>query len=188
MYRLPRAKKQTRTSWWRRLHPAVLFIVLFVVLLLVFSVVYAAISAVFNDQMILFMAATARLVGSVLSLGGMEISLQGRFISAPNIAIEIIEECTGIYEIVIFIAAALAYPASRREKLIGVIGGAIVLYSLNIVRMVLLVVVGNIRPDWFDFFHIYFWQVTMILMIASVWLLWILKVVRHVAHSRAARA
>ena len=174
--------RPARLLGWSRLHPAIRFILLFVIMLIILSTVYAIGSAVFNDQMISFMGFTAGIVGGVLKLGGLGIVTQGRFISAPQISIEIIEECTGIYEIVIFVAAALAYPATRRQKLIGVIGGAIVLYMLNIVRMVLLVVIGNIRPDWFDFFHIYFWQVTLILMITSVWLLWILKVVKRDSH------
>jgi len=167
------------TSRFSRLHPAIRFVVLFLVSLLVLSIVFSVASAVFNPQMLSFMALTAHLVGGVTNLFGMDVSVQDRYINAPRLAVEIIEECTGLYEIIIFIAAVLAYPATRREKTIGVAGGIVVLYALNIVRMVFLMMVGNARPDWFDFFHVYFWQASLILMITSVWLLWIVKVVRN---------
>jgi len=168
-----------------RLHPAIRFVVLFLAVLLILSVVFSIASAVFNPQMLSLMAATAHIVGGIAQLGGMPVTVQDRYVSAPRLAVEIIEECTGLYEIIIFIAAVLAYPATRREKIIGVAGGIILLYLLNIARMVFLVVVGNARPDWFDFFHVYFWQATLILMITSVWLLWIVKVVGYAARRPA---
>jgi len=171
-----------------RLHPAIRFILTFVVSLLVLSIIFSVASAVFHNQMVSFMSLTAHIVGGLLDIGGMNVSYHERFISAPKLAVEIIEECTGLYEIVIFIAAVLAYPATRREKIIGIAGGIVLLYALNIARMVFLVVVGNARPDWFDFFHIYFWQATLILMITSVWLLWIVKVVRYGARRTAVRS
>lgn len=179
------ADTRSRPGRW---HPAIRFIVLFIVFLVGLSILFSIASAAFNEQMISFMALTAGIVGGLLQAGGMDVDFHDRFIAAPNISIEIIEECTGLYEIVIFSAAVLAYPATRREKIIGFAGGVILLYVLNIVRMVLLVVVGNIKPGWFDFFHIYFWQVTMILMITTVWLLWIIKVVRHDARTAVAGA
>lgn len=170
---------------FRRLHPAIRFVIIFVSGLLVLSILFSIASAVFHPQMVSFMALTAHVVGYVLDVGGMDVSFHDRYISAPRLAVEIIEECTGLYEIVIFIAAVLAYPAVRREKIIGIAGGIVLLYTLNIARMVFLVAVGNARPDWFNFLHVYFWQATLILMITSVWLLWIVKVVKYGARGAA---
>ena len=146
---------------------------------------FSVASAVFNPHMLAFMALTAKLVGGIVNVAGIAATVQDRYISAPQLAVEIIEECTGLYEIVIFVAAVLAYPATRREKMIGVAAGIILLYALNLARMVFLVIVGNARPDWFEFFHVYFWQASLILMITSVWLLWIVRVVRYGARRPA---
>jgi exosortase/archaeosortase family protein len=56
--------------------------------------------------------------------------------------------------------------------------GIPLLYLFNVVRIIVLILVGKFWPSIFDFMHIYFWQATLILMITSVWLLWIFKVVR----------
>ena len=91
----------------------------------------------------------------------------------------IIEECTGIFEVLIFLAAVLAYPTGWVDKLIGIALGVPILYAFNIARILVLLWVGRFHNELFEFMHIYFWQATLILMITSVWLLWILKVVRR---------
>ena len=99
---------------------------------------------------------------------------------------EIIEECTGLYEILIYAAAVFAFPTSLIKKGIGIALGAPILYAVNVVRIAFLIWIGRFYPEIFDFMHLYFWQATLILMITSVWLLWIFKVVRHEAPAHPA--
>jgi archaeosortase B (VPXXXP-CTERM-specific) len=158
---------------WSRLSPAVRFVVTFLVTLGILSLVYPELSVRYNAQMLRFMAATASAVGLGLKVLGQAVTVDGRYISTPGISVEVIEECTGAYEIIIFWAAVLAYPARWRARVIGLFGGMIALLLINVLRMMLLVAVGNRWPQSFQFMHIYFWQATLILMIVSVWILWI---------------
>lgn len=158
---------------WRAVPPALRFVATFVAALIVLAVVYPWLSTRFNTQMLAFMSGTAWVVGHVLKLFGQEVVVQGRFLTGPGFGVEVIEECTGAYEVLIFWAAVIAYPVRWRAKLIGVIGGLIVLPAINVVRMVVLFYVGTYKPDWFDLMHTYFWQATLILMITVVWILWI---------------
>jgi len=157
----------------RRLTPTVRFLVVFVGALATLSIVYPWLSTRFHGITLRLMEATAAIVAMIASplLDGL--ILAERTIRTPNIAIEVIEECTGIYEILIFWAAVIAFPAAWRAKITGIIGGALTLLAINIIRMVFLVVVGDRWPDSFDFLHTYFWQATLILMILTVWILWI---------------
>ena len=93
-------------------------------------------------------------------------------------AVRIIEECTGVFEVIIFVAAVLAFPTTWQKRAIGLGLGIPVLYFFNVLRILVLILVGRYWPEIFEFMHIYFWQATLILMITSVWLLWIFKVVR----------
>ena len=52
------------------------------------------------------------------------------------------------------------------------------IYVFNLLRIMCLLVVGRYANPMFDFFHLYFWQATLIIMITSVWLLWIYAIVR----------
>jgi exosortase H (IPTLxxWG-CTERM-specific) len=107
-----------------------------------------------------------------------DVTLTEKVVVFKGFAVKIIEECTGVYEVLIFIAAVLAFPTSLVKKAIGFGMGIPLLYVFNVVRIAVLILVGKYLPDYFDFMHLYFWQATLILMITSVWLLWITKVVK----------
>jgi archaeosortase B (VPXXXP-CTERM-specific) len=169
----PEQTHRTLVARWKRLSPAVRFVIVFLVTLGILSVIYPWLSVRYNTQMLRFMAGTASAVGFGLKLLGQSVTVDGRFISAPGMSVEVIEECTGAYEVIIFWSAVIAYPARWRARLIGVVGGMVVLLLINILRMMFLVAVGSRWPSSFQFMHIYFWQATLILMIVSVWILWI---------------
>ena len=107
------------------------------------------------------------------------VTLSGDVVVFKGFAVKIIEECTGIYEVLIFTAAVLAFPTTWAKRAIGLGMGIPLLYLFNVVRIAVLMIVGEYAPTWFDFMHLYFWQGTLILMITSVWLLWITKVVMN---------
>jgi archaeosortase B (VPXXXP-CTERM-specific) len=102
-----------------------------------------------------------------------------KLVTYNGFSVKIIEECTGIYEVLIFAAAVLAFPTLWRNKFIGLGLGVPMLYAFNVVRIMFLILVGHHYPQSFDFMHLYFWQATLIVMITSVWLLWIFQVVRR---------
>jgi archaeosortase B (VPXXXP-CTERM-specific) len=166
---------------WSRLSPAVRFVAIFLVALGILSIIYPQLSIRYNEQMLRFMAATASAVGFGLKMLGESVTVDGRYIISPGLSVEVIEECTGAYEIIIFWAAVLAYPARWRAKLAGVLGGMMALLLINVLRMMFLVAVGSRWPESFQFMHIYFWQATLILMIVSVWILWIKLVANRTA-------
>jgi archaeosortase B (VPXXXP-CTERM-specific) len=107
------------------------------------------------------------------------VTVAGKVVAFKGFAVHIIEECTGVYEVLIFTAAVLAFPTSWAKKWIGLGLGVPLLYSFNVFRIGILILVGKYFPEYFDFMHLYFWQATLILMITSVWLLWITQVVNR---------
>ncbi len=123
------------------------------------------------------MAITATICGGILDIFYNDVTVFGRYLTFNGFSVEIIEECTGIFEMLIFLAALISYPASWRSKLIGFLLGIPALYAFNVIRIVFLAFVGAHYHKLFDFMHLYFWQATLILMITTVWVLWILLVV-----------
>lgn len=98
-------------------------------------------------------------------------------------AVRIIGECTGMFEMAIYAACVLAFPTRWRKKAIGLLLGIPAIYAFNLLRILCLILVGRYANASFDFFHLYFWQGTLILMITSVWMLWVYLVVRDEAGS-----
>jgi len=164
----------------RKAHKAIIkFCVVFLGLLIILTTAFPFLSDTFNPQLTWLMVVTADMTGFLLKLFGLSVNVSGRIVSLSNFSMEVVGECTGLYEMLIFLAAMIAYPANYKKKLIGAFLGIPLLYVINIIRMIFIGVVGNWSPKTFDFMHLYFWQVGMILIIVSVWVLWIEKVVHY---------
>ena len=110
-----------------------------------------------------------RLVGAHASSSGPAVTLSG-------FAVEIRSNCNAIYEVAFYVAAVWAYPASRRDRLIGTLVGAAVLYVVNLVRILTLLVVGVLQPSWFEATHLYVWQVLFLLVVATCWIGWVSRI------------
>ncbi len=180
---LPGSARARMPGPWRRLkaawaNPAYRFVLLFLPYLGIVSIGYPAFVRRHNPIIQAFIKATAAIEYWILLPFSSKMSLNGKVVVFNDFGVTIIDECTGIYEMLIFSAAVLAFPTSWKKKFLGLLLGNPLIYLFNIVRIAMLIVVGHYYSAAFEFMHLYFWQATMIVMITSVWLLWIVKVVR----------
>lgn len=162
--------------------PAFKFIGLFLSYLVLLGTGYSQLSSRWDAFRNAFTHSTAQLVGTCYSMGGATVNVSDNSINGSGVAISVIEECTGAYEMIIFAAAVLAFPAGWGKRAWGIFLGLPALFLINVFRMVLLAYVqAHSSQSLFDFMHIYFWQATLILMILGVFILWIkLAVFRNV--------
>jgi archaeosortase B (VPXXXP-CTERM-specific) len=160
-------------------NPAYRFVALFALFLALLAIGYPWLTKRWFGVVQALTSTTAALEYAILSLVSDEASRNGNLVYLGPFAVRIIEECTGVFEALIFLAAVLAYPTSWPRRAIGIALGVPILYVFNVARILVLIWVGRHQPQLFEFMHLYFWQATLILMITSVWLLWIFKVVRH---------
>jgi len=168
--------KESRLSAWSKLSPALRFVLTFSVSLLVLGSAYSVLTARYDDLEWL-LNLTASIAGGIASLFSDSVSFSGHFISCHGFSVEIIDECTGLLEMVIYCAAVISFSTSFRKKLIGIAAGVPAVYLFNILRIILLLVAGASSQELFRFMHLYFWQVTLVLMIGTIWLCWLRFVV-----------
>jgi len=116
---------------------------------------------------------TAVIVSGFLGLFTDLTTQRATIVTLDGFAVSIIIECVGLLEMVIYSSCVLAFPAPRRAKLWGVPLGCAAIFVFNVIRIVTLLVVGRYWNDYFDFFHVYFWQATLIAMIVGVLYGWI---------------
>jgi len=76
-------------------------------------------------------------------------------------------------EMLIYSACVIAFPAPLRTRALGVLFGCLAIFVFNLLRISTLLIVGRHWGDYFDFFHVYFWQATLIAMIVGVLYAWI---------------
>jgi exosortase H (IPTLxxWG-CTERM-specific) len=167
-------------AWIRRplANPTWRFLVLFAVYLGAAGTLLPIGIKTFPEINQLLIRATATIEYALLAPFTDQAALKNTYITFGTFGVEIISECTGLFEMAIYAACVLAFPTSWRNRGLGLLFGIPAIYAFNLLRIICLLVVGRYAHSSFDFFHLYFWQGTLILMITSVWMLWLYLVVR----------
>ncbi len=169
-------------------NPLLRFVVLFLLYLTASAVAYPILRDRYRFVLDAVMRGTARLEYFIFRVFTPDVSSTDTLVVFQGTSVRIIEECTGIYEAIIFASAVLAFPTSWKNRSIGLLLGCPLIYVFNAVRITTLIAALRYYPSAFDFMHLYFWQATLILMIMSVWALWFFKVVLREEKGRPSHA
>jgi exosortase family protein XrtM len=92
-------------------------------------------------------------------------------LSSPRAALSIVRGCDGAGVAFLLMAAVLAYPASSKRKLLGILGALGLTYVLNQMRVVGLYFVAAYRHEWFNLLH-NFLIPTFIIVVCCVFFAW----------------
>nr|MBN2278368.1 exosortase H [candidate division Zixibacteria bacterium] len=180
MKRRPETKKDKSADSANKkftISPVARFVILFLVLLLAISIGFSQLFTRYHDDVLWLMELTASISGNVLGLFSGEVSHNGVFVNYAGFSVEIIDECTGLFEMLIYLAAVLSFATTIRKKLLGVAFGLPAIFLFNVIRIIALLLAGAKSYPVFQFMHLYLWQVTLIIMIAAIWILWLYLVV-----------
>ena len=111
----------------------------------------------------------------------------GRIIQsqATGFGVSIEAGCNGVEAVIILMAGMVAFPATLRLKVIGVLIGLVAVQGVNILRVISLYYLGKWDKEIFDFAHLYLWQALIMLDVLLVWLLWIRAVAKQQGASLA---
>jgi exosortase H (IPTLxxWG-CTERM-specific) len=107
---------------------------------------------------------------------GVAATSAGPTVSVRGFGVEIKNSCNAVYEIGLYAAAVWAYPATLREKAVGTLLGAGILYLVNAARVLALIGLGVFARDWFDVAHLYVWQLVFLAVVAACWISWVSRV------------
>ncbi|MFQ5493970.1 MAG: exosortase H [Phycisphaerae bacterium] len=158
-------------SWIYAKRPVVAFVVLFVVLMGSFYAV-TLLKPVQTTVMPAYLRLNARASAVILNLFGENAKTRDTSVTSPRYSVNIQHGCDAIQPSGLFLAAVLAFPATFRSKLPGLVVGTLVLALINLVRIVTLFYTGIYRPRWFEIMHIDVWQPIFILLSLVLWILW----------------
>ena len=106
---------------------------------------------------------------------GTPVSLDGVTVSVPNFAVLIRNNCNAAYEMGLYTAATLAYPAPASRRTTGILLAVAVLYVVNLIRVLSLLYTGYLLPGAFEAAHVYVWQVLFLVVVSGLWLGWIAR-------------
>ena len=150
---------------------SLLFLLRFVVLLGVFAFLVAWKPV--NDAVIVpFTAGVAHLSAAVLNAIGEKVTVAGTQLRATGFSVDIENGCNGVETALLFCSAVLAFPASRRARIAGLLLGFVAIELLNLVRVVTLFWIGHHRPALFSAAHTVLWQSAVVIAGVLLFLLW----------------
>ena len=182
MARKSPAKSLTQTIiiWIRKNKARFKFCLFFVVYVGIFFGLYI-LGTIFTEGAINSLNVfTARSIHFAAKLLGIESFVASSYLTVKGFSIKIIIECTGLFAVFVFLACVLAYPTDFKKKLVGISAGFLVIYFLNIIRMLCLIFIGIWAPKYFDFVHVYLWEGVFIIVAIILWMIWLDKVVKSV--------
>lgn len=152
----------------------IVFLLIFIfTIILFFSLFY-----LFEESFDFLKKWTAEITAITAQFFGLEVTVNDTFLILETTTFEIIQECTGLFVIMIYIACVLAYPTKIMKKAEGVLLGVPLIFLLNIARMVFLVYIGNHHYGLFEYVHSYLWQGTFIIVVILIWFIWIEKIAK----------
>lgn len=134
-----------------------------------------------GDYLFFFNIFTTKVSAGLIRFTGLDASVSDNVIRLAHGVWIVDTECTAVNLIIIFLSFVVAYPASVKAKFLGIFLGLPFIFLANVTRMLLMAWMDKLTPDYFKYFHDYFWQVVFLILIAFMWLVWIDKVVNRAA-------
>jgi len=168
----PTAALPPRKSW----DPAAIrFLLIFVVLVVICGVI---VRTEWFDRVFLrsYTSFIASLSGDLLHTIGVNATVDGTRILSPAFSVEIRKGCDGLEAALLLLCATVAYPfSSLRTRLLALVSGYLLIFVLNLIRVVGLFLVGLNWPAMVEFVHTYVAQFAIITATMIFWLFWIAR-------------
>lgn len=118
-------------------------------------------------------AGALRLLGIDAVLGQMQITAGMCHLAVESVVYRVTFECTGIFALFMCLAAVLAFPTGRRERLRGVLLVLPAFFCYSVTRMVVLGLVAGLAPDHIELFHLYVMVLVNVGFVVTLWLYWL---------------
>ncbi|HUK64568.1 MAG TPA: hypothetical protein VLV15_14595 [Dongiaceae bacterium] len=116
---------------------------------------------------------TLRTLQLLLGVFRMPVQRMGSALFVAGTSVQIVSDCSPHMPYLIYAAVVIAFPASWRQRLIGLIGGAIVIHAFNTARILALIAILATKREWFEFAHVYLWQTGTVVAVFATFALWL---------------
>ena len=109
----------------------------------------------------------------VVGLFGQPVQRVGSALYVAHTQVEIASDCSPHMPYLIYAAVVLAFPATWRQRAMGLLLGAIVIHTFNTIRILALIGILAWKREWFEFAHVYLWQTGTVLAVFATFALWL---------------
>lgn len=122
-----------------------------------------------------FIAKITALSGALIGLfgGSATVTYDVLQSTSTGFAVRVDNGCSGLEAVILICAAVLSFPASWWFRLVGVVSCSVAIVALNVVRIISLFYLGQVSKEWFEWAHIYAWDVLIMIDGLVALMLWI---------------
>lgn len=113
------------------------------------------------------------LTSKILEVLTIPSTYQGSVIKLPCIELDVRFGCNGLEAVMIYSVAVIAFPATWKDKFMGILGGFLVIQVINILRISSLAYSAIHFKDLFEYIHIYIGQGMMIAVSLGVFFIYL---------------
>jgi len=113
------------------------------------------------------------ITSKILSALHIPTTCSGSIIHLPSISLDVRFGCNGLEAVMIYSVAVLAFPATWRKKVYGIVAGFLIIQIINILRIVGLAYAGVYLQNIFHYIHIYVAQGIMIAIALGTFFLYL---------------
>jgi exosortase family protein XrtM len=106
------------------------------------------------------------------TLPGERLDATATSIRSSTLEVQILRGCDGVEAWLLLATALLVFPMPWPHRLQGILLGTVLVWSLNIARIVSLFHIALRRPAWLDLAHGLIWQTIVVLAAAAFVLVW----------------
>jgi len=167
---------QTKISGWYKTYPVIFFVLSFALMMGVFYLFYFSVTVqlkVFPPLLSFY----ARLSSAALDVMGYRTTAAGSSISSSQFSVDVKAGCDAIEPMALFIAGVLAFPVRFGKKMWGLLAGILILFIINVIRIMTLFIAGVHSRALFETMHVVVWQLVFILLAVGLWVMWLRRAV-----------
>ncbi|RJR22840.1 MAG: exosortase H [Nitrospiraceae bacterium] len=118
----------------------------------------------------------AATLGLVLHGFGIPVTVVNDIVAEGALAFRIVPDCTPLFTSGLFLSFVMFYPATYRQKAMGLLTGIPALYLGNLARLTATFMISRYERRLFDIVHVYLGQVftmLLVLIVCIIWLKWL---------------
>jgi exosortase/archaeosortase family protein len=115
----------------------------------------------------------------ILGIMRIPCTFEGSLIHLPSISLDVKFGCNGLEAVMIYAVAVLAFLASLKKKILGIVAGFFIIQTINIIRIAALAYSGVYFRSFFEYIHIYIAQGMMIAVSLGIFFLYLAHIERN---------
>ncbi len=145
----------------------------FLILFSVIGTYYAVVLFLSEELFDPYINLNAYLSGLLIKIFDSSVYVENNMIITKKINMVLSFGCEGSEALVIFLAGVLAFPAHFKYKIKGILIGGSILYTLNLLRVMMLYLVVMVDVSMFDAFHNEILPIFFIMISLVFWYYWL---------------